>query len=96
MFSKKPIDMSAVSKADNDRQILRAALMAELDAINLYEQMAANSDDALNKAVLLEIAGDEKRHVAQFTDLLMKADPEHAENDDEGVEENGEIEDALK
>ena len=28
------------SKADTDREILRVGMIAELDAINLYEQMA--------------------------------------------------------
>ncbi len=41
MLSQIPINLEKVIKADVDREILRAGIIAELDAINLYEQMAA-------------------------------------------------------
>ena len=41
MLSKIPINLEKVKKEDLDNEILRAAIIAELDAINLYEQMAA-------------------------------------------------------
>jgi len=40
MLSQLPIDLSKVEKRDIDKEILRAGIIAELDAINLYEQMA--------------------------------------------------------
>ena len=41
MLSKIPIELDKIKKDDLTKEILRAAIIAELDAINLYEQMAA-------------------------------------------------------
>lgn len=40
MFAKEPIDLDKIDEEISDRNILRFALAAELDAINFYEQMA--------------------------------------------------------
>jgi rubrerythrin len=40
-----------------DKEILRAAIIAELDAVNLYEQMAALTEDfAINRECQLQKA----------------------------------------
>lgn len=41
MLSKIPLNLEKIKKEDLDKEILRAGIIAELDAINLYEQMAA-------------------------------------------------------
>jgi hypothetical protein len=41
MLSELPIDLEKVSKENRDREILRVGMIAELDAVNLYEQLAA-------------------------------------------------------
>ena len=41
MLSQIPLDLQKVGKGRLDKEILRAGIIAELDAINLYEQMAA-------------------------------------------------------
>jgi rubrerythrin len=41
MLSQIPIKIENVEKKLLDREILRAAIIAELDAVNLYEQLAA-------------------------------------------------------
>ncbi len=78
MLSKIPIKLEAIPKADLDKNILRASIIAELDAISLYEQMAALalSDEVRN--VLLDVAREEKTHVGEFQSLLVALDPEHA------------------
>ncbi len=40
MLSKIPFNLEKIGKEDLDKEILRAGIIAELDAINLYEQMA--------------------------------------------------------
>ncbi|RQD86982.1 rubrerythrin, partial [Methanosalsum natronophilum] len=40
MLSKIPIQIENVEFKNIDKEIMRAAMIAELDAINLYEQMA--------------------------------------------------------
>ena len=76
MMSSLPIDLDKVSQADIDREILRAGVIAELDAINLYEQMAAKAKNAKIKKVLLEIAKEEKTHVGEFQTMLLALDKE--------------------
>lgn len=74
MLSKIPIDLSTVAPEDINKEILRAAVIAELDAISLYEQMAALTDNNEVKQVLLDVAKEEKTHVGEFQTLLLKED----------------------
>ena len=60
MLSKIPIDLGKVKKEEIEKEVLRLAIIAELDAINLYEQMAAMVKDEKIKAVLEDIANEEK------------------------------------
>ena len=76
MLSKPPIDLTRVAKDLIDRQILRSAIISELDAINFYEQMAALASDDDLRQVLMDIAGEEKTHVGEFKLMLMRLDPE--------------------
>jgi len=64
------------SKKDNDKQALRLGMIAELDAINLYEQLAASVSDGKIKRVFLDIAKEEKAHVGEFETLLLEKDSE--------------------
>jgi len=79
MLSQLPLDFTKVSKENLNKEILRAAIIAELDAINLYEQMAALTDDADLKKVLLDIAREEKAHVGEFEIMLLRWDAEQVE-----------------
>ena len=76
MLSQIPTDLNKVDKKDLDKEILRLAVIAELDAINLYEQMASMTESANLKQVLLEVAKEEKTHVGEFQSLLLKEDRE--------------------
>lgn len=61
--------------------------MAELDAINVYEQMANMTGNKDLKAVLLDVAREEKTHVGEFQALLLKYDKEQEDELAEGREE---------
>jgi rubrerythrin len=76
MMSKIPADLSRLGKDSTDKEILRAAIIAELDAISLYEQLAAMTQDKDLKTVLMDIAKEEKTHAGEFQALLLKLDPE--------------------
>lgn len=91
MLSKIPFSLESVAEEDLNKQILRIALIAELDAINLYEQLASLTDDENIKAVLLDIAREEKTHVGEFLTLLLDKDEEQAEELEEGREEVEEL-----
>ncbi len=93
MLSQIPIDLINVKKEDLDKEILRAGIIAELDAINLYEQMAAVASDKLLKTVLMDIAGEEKTHVGEFQALLLEKDKQQEEELAKGKEEVEELSD---
>lgn len=76
MLSKIPIDIGKIGKDSIDRVVLRAAIIAELDAISLYEQLAAMTQNKDLKAVFLDVAKEEKTHAGEFQALLLKLDPE--------------------
>ena len=87
MLSKIPIRLESVRKEDMDKEILRAGIIAELDAINLYEQMAALTQNKNIKKILLDVAREEKTHVGEFQALLLKEDKEQEEELKEGKKE---------
>ncbi len=91
MFSKVPIDIEKIKKDDIDRELLRVAIMAELDATSLYEQMANITENADLKAVLLDVAQEEKTHVGEFQTLLLRLDKEQAAELDKGRKEVEEL-----
>jgi rubrerythrin len=76
MLSKIPIILENVKKDDRDKEILRAGVIAELDAINLYEQMVSMTKDNDIKKILIDIAKEEKTHVGEFLTLLLRRDRE--------------------
>jgi rubrerythrin len=77
LFSKTPVNFERSSKEDRDKEILRSAMIAELDAINLYEEMAALTDEENLRKILLDVAREEKVHVAMFQTVLMEVDNEY-------------------
>ena len=74
MFGRNPLEkmhpMDELSTCD----ALRLALIAEIDAITLYSQLARASSDPLVKRVFLEVAEEEKEHMGEFLYLLKKCD----------------------
>lgn len=91
MFSKIPIDLSQVKKEDIDKELIRMGLVAELDAISLYEQLAANAENTKIKEVFLDIAREEKTHLGEFQTLLLSLDKEQAEELEKGKKEIEEL-----
>jgi rubrerythrin len=91
MLSQTPIDLSKLSKGNIDKEVLRLAVIAELDAISLYEQLAAMTDNKYIKAVLLDVAGEEKTHVGEFHAMLLDADKQQEDELAAGKKEVEEI-----
>jgi rubrerythrin len=86
-MSNIPINLDKVSKENIDREILRAGIIAELDAINMYEQMASYANDKNIKKILLDIAKEEKTHVGEFQRLLLNRDKEQVAELEKGKAE---------
>jgi len=91
MLSKIPIDIERIKKEGVDREILRAAIIAELDAINLYEQMADMTQSKNIRKLLLDVAREEKTHVGEFQTLLLRKDPQQRNELEEGKKEVKEL-----
>jgi rubrerythrin len=91
LLSKIPINLERINKENLDKEILRAGIIAELDAINLYEQMAAMTENADIKRTLLDIAKEEKTHVGEFQALLLINDKEQEKELEKGKKEVKEL-----
>ena len=77
ILSEVPIDLEKVKKEEINQEIMRTAMIAELDAINMYESMASLTEDRELAAILLDVAREEKIHVAMFQTVLMEVDAEY-------------------
>ena len=61
---------------------VRFAIAAEYEAIQLYMQLAESTDNGLVKAVMKDVADEERVHVGEFLKLLY-----HLAPDEEGASE---------
>jgi rubrerythrin len=91
MLSEIPIRLEQVKKEDLDNEILRAGMIAELDAVSLYEQMAAMAKNENIKKVLLDIAKEEKTHMGEFQALLLMLDKQQEKEIQAGKKEVEEL-----
>ena len=87
MMSTVPTSVDKVRKEDVDKEILRAGMIAELDAISLYEQLAAATERKDIKEVLLDIAKEEKTHFGEFQAMLLKNDKQQVTELEKGRKE---------
>ena len=68
----------------NDRKLtheelvraVRFMIAAEYEAIQLYQQTAESTDNALVREVLADVANEEKEHAGEFLRLLRELAPE--------------------
>lgn len=83
-----------MTKKRNDKEIARAGIASEIEAINLYEEMAKETNDERVKKVLLDIAKEEKTHLGEFHTVLMREDTAQRKEIDAGRKEVKDIESA--
>jgi rubrerythrin len=91
MLSQIPFKLEKIKKEDLEKQIARIGMIAELDAINLYEQLASISENEKIKKVLLDITKEEKTHLGEFQALLLEQDKEQGKELEKGKEEVEEL-----
>ncbi len=91
MLSQIPVDFNKVKKEKLNPEILRAAIIGELDAINLYDQLAALTDNEDIRKVMLDIAKEEKTHVGELQTILLRLDHEQAQQLEQGKKEVQEL-----
>ena len=72
---------------ERDVQIARIGMIAELDAVNLYEKLALLASDKDLVTILKDVADEEKTHAGEFEYFVEQLDPDWEELEDEGEEE---------
>ena len=70
---------------------IRFMVAAEYEAVQLYTQLAESTNNDLAKAVLADIADEERVHAGEFLRLLHHLAPDEQKMYDEGYEEVEEI-----
>jgi rubrerythrin len=75
---------------------IRFMIAAEYEAVQLYMQLAESTDNKLVKAVLIEIADEERVHAGEFLKLLHHLAPDEAKFYEEGKDEVEELAEKLK
>jgi len=94
-----PFTVLASERKLTHEELVRAVrfmIAAEYEAIQLYQQTAESTDNALAKEVLLDIADEEKEHAGEFLRLLRELDPDEVKFYEEGYEEVEEMIAKLK
>jgi len=86
-------ELSELEDEERDKKMLRLSIIAELDAANLYEQMADITDNPDIEKVMLDVAKEEKVHAGEFQSLLKNIDPEHEPALKDGEKEVDEMND---
>ena len=92
MMAKNPLELQSKKfSKDELAEALRLAIIAELDAVNLYLQFARSIEDERFRKVFEDIAKEEKTHVGEFLTLLKTLDPEQVEELASGKKEVEEL-----
>jgi len=83
----------------SDEELVRAVrfmVAAEFEAVQLYMQLAESTENKLARAVLKDIADEERVHAGEFLRLLKELAPDEYKFYDEGAKEVEEIIDESK
>lgn len=93
MLAKHPFEVPTGRKLSKEEvtYALRLSIIAELDAVNLYLQLANAIEDDDVRKVFIDIAREEKTHVGEFLTLLKRLDPEQVAELERGEREVKEI-----
>ncbi len=70
---------------------IRYTIAAEYEAIQLYMQLAESTDNEKVKAVLVDVANEEREHVGEFLRVLKELAPDEEKYYQHGSEEVEEI-----
>ncbi|HEX7515450.1 MAG TPA: ferritin family protein, partial [archaeon] len=80
-----------VDRKNIDKELLRVSIIGELDTVNLYEQVAALTENEAIRVQILDIAKEEKTHIGELQTLLLQLDQEQAEELEHGKREVEEL-----
>jgi len=72
---------------ERDLQILRIGMIAELDAVNLYDRLAQLASNPQVTKLMRDVSQEEKVHAGEFETLMEELDPSYEEAEEEGEKE---------
>lgn len=78
---------SSTENFSNDAEMIRAAISAEIDAINFYSQLRAKIKSQKAKQVLEDIEREEKVHIGELEAILKELDEDFEDTQIEGDKE---------
>ncbi len=91
LVATDPTSTKTVEPSSREELIrqLRQMMIAELDAANLYEQLASSLSPEFSQIaeLLRDVADEEIVHVGEFIKALHSLDPEEEKNTQQGEEE---------
>lgn len=85
-----PFAGNSIDKKLSTEELLRAVRFmhaAELEAVQIYRQVAEATDDAQAKKLIMDIADEEVVHAGEFETLAARISPEDAKLIQKGNEE---------
>jgi rubrerythrin len=85
-----PFGTMAADRKLTHEELVRAVrfmVAAEYEAVQLYMQLVESTDNPLAKAVLEDVADEERVHAGEFLRLLKQLDPKEEEFYQEGAHE---------
>ena len=71
--------IGTIGSQESDQDLIRSAIIAELDATSLYQSHLYNLSSSEAKKVIQHIMDEEKEHIAELYCLLMKLDRKQEE-----------------
>ena len=92
MFARNPVE-EEVLEGESLKDAIRLAMIAELDAISFYLQIARKAKDERVRKVFEDVAREEAEHFGEFVRLLKELDPSFEDLVNRGMKE---VEELLK
>ena len=75
------------NNAETDADFLRLSIVAELDAVSLYERFARKTNNKKIELMFLSLAKEEEVHVGELKKLLSEIDSDLNDNISDGEDE---------
>lgn len=79
--------LNTVDDGSDDNELLRQALIAEADAVNLYVQLARRADKETTRRLLLDLADEERVHIGEIQLVLGNVDSDQKKANSEADSE---------
>jgi rubrerythrin len=79
--------LNTVDDDSDDNELLRQALIAEADAVNLYVQLARRADKETTRRLLIDLADEERVHIGEIQRVLGTVDSDQKKANSEADSE---------